>query len=412
LKPLVDIFLIGNMHISPLETQNKLLVMLLFEPQKARRFLSDHKTGTAPSRPVPDWPRLVEMAQQEGVSAVLFHNITSHHLEDLVPQERCRALSNQYYANLKRNLSIVGALRVVLAIFQEAGISCIVLKGIALAERVYPNIALRGMSDVDILVRKADLFKVDDHLSSLGYTSRDSSVTKAIHNPAGYLASLEYRRIDPSPLNLHVHWHPVNTSVPAAIFAERIDTDRLWEKAATVAIADSQALMLTPEHLIIYLCEHALRVGHSFDRIILVCDIFYAIKAYEKVIDWDFMIEESRRFNLSRFVYHGLSIVKHHTSSGIPDACIAKLRPPDLSWGEKYFLELQFDNRRIRGSSYFIYLAMNRGLFAKIEFIARTFFPPARILLQRQYRKDAEFSKSLYLLRIGEILSQMKKILK
>jgi hypothetical protein len=395
------------MHISPLETQNKLLGMLLFEPQKARRFLSDHKTGTAPSRPVPDWPRLVESAQQEGVSAILFHNITSHRLEDLVPQDCCRALSNQYYANLKRNLSIIGALREVLATFKEAGMPCIVLKGIALAERVYPNIAMRGMSDVDILVRKADLFKVDEHLSSLGYAPRDSSATKAIHNPVGYLASLDYRRNDPSPLNLHVHWHPVNTSVPAAIFAERIDTDRLWENAATIAVADSQALMLSPEHLVIYLCEHALRVGHSFDRLILACDIFYAIKAFENCIDWEFLIEESRRFNLSRFVYHGLSIVKHHTSLGISDACIAKLRPPYLSRGEKYFLKLQFNNRRIRGSSYFIYLAMNRGLFAKIGFIARTFFPPARILLQRQYRKDAEFSKSLYLLRIGEIISQI-----
>lgn len=386
--------------------------MLLFEPQKARRFLSDHKTGRAPSGSVPDWPRLVEMARQEGVSAVLFHNITSHRLEDLVPQEPYRDLSNKYHANLRRNLSIIGALREVLATFQEAGIPCIVLKGIALAECVYPNIALRGMSDVDILVRKADLFKVDDHLSPLGYASRDSSVTKAIHNPAGYLASLEYRKDDPSPLNLHVHWHPVNTSVPATMFAQRIDTNRLWEKAATAAIADSQAMMLSPEHLIIYLCEHALRIGHSFDRLILVCDIFYAIKAIEKIIDWDLMIEESRQFNLSRFVYHGLSIVRHHTSSGIPDACIAKLKPPDISRGEKYFLKLQFNNRRIRGSSYFIYLAMNRGLFAKLGFITRTFFPPAQILLQRQYRKDAEFSKSLYLMRIGEIFSQMKKILK
>ncbi len=163
--------------------------------------------------------------------------------------------------------------------------------------------------------------------------------------------------------------------------------------------------MLSPEHLIIYLCEHALRVGHSFDRLILVCDIFYAIKAFEKVIDWVFIVEESRRFNLSRFVYHGLSIVRHHTSPGIPDAYIAKLRPPDISQGEKYFLKLQFNNRRIRGSSYFVYLAMNRGFFAKVGLIARTFFPPAQILLQRQYRKDSEFSKSLYLLRIREIFS-------
>ncbi|MCX5836895.1 MAG: nucleotidyltransferase family protein, partial [Deltaproteobacteria bacterium] len=299
---------------------------------------------------VPDWTNLVEQARREGVSAVLFHNITSHHLEDLVPQDRCRDLSNQYYANLKSNLLIIGELREVLATFQDAGIPCIVLKGIALAERVYPNIAMRGMSDVDILVKKDALFKVDDYLSSLGYLSQDSSVEKAIHNPAGYLASLEYRK-NASPLNLHVHWHIVNTSVPATMFVEQIDINRLWEQSTMTAVADSRALMLRPEHLIIYLCEHALRVGHSFDRLILICDIFYAIKASENVIDWDFMIGECRRFNLSRFVYYGLSIVKHYTSLGIPDECFTQLKPSDMSWGEKYFLSLQLNNRRIRGSS-------------------------------------------------------------
>ncbi len=187
---------------------------------------------------------------------------------------------------------------------------------------------------------------------------------------------------------------------------------RLWEKAVMTSAADSKALTLCPEHAVIYLCEHALRVGHSFDRLILICDIFFSIKAFENIIDWNFVSEESGRFGLSRFVYYGLSIVKHYTSLGIPDECIAKLRPPDISLGEKLFLRLQLNNRRIRGSSYFIYLAMNRSLSDKAGFIARTFFPPPQILLQRQYRKDAEFSKSLYLLRIGEIFSQLKKILK
>ena len=360
---------------------------------------------------VPDWTNLVEQARCEGVSGVLFYNIRKHGLTSLLPQDAYISLSTLYYAKLKRNMHILGALRGVLSILQEANIQCIILKGIALAEHVYPNIAMRGMSDVDILVKKEDLFKIDECLSSLEYTSRDSTLEEALHNPVGYLASLEYRKDDPSPLNLHVHWHAVNTSVPATMFVERIDINRLWEHSAVTSVADSHALMLSPEHLIIYLCEHALRVGHSFDRLILICDIFFSIKAFENIIDWNFVSEESRRFGLSRFVYYGLSIVKHYTSLGIPDECIAKLRPPDISRGEKYFLKLQFNNRRIRGSSYFIYLAMNRGLFAKLGFITRTFFPPAQILLQRQYRKDAEFSKSLYLLRIGEIFSHILGLL-
>jgi hypothetical protein len=391
-------------------TEDKFILKLLFEPEKLKSILPDQEAATIPPENDPDWTNLVEKARQEGVSAVLFHNIVKHHLEDLVPQDSYGDLSNHCYANMKRNMSIIGELREVLATFQEAGIPCIVLKGIALAELVYPSIDMRGMSDVDILLKKEDLFTVDEHLSSHGYTSTDSTVTKAIHNPSGYLASLEYRK-NASPLNLHVHWHIVNTSVPATMFVEQIDINRLWEHSAVTSVADSHALMLRPEHMIIYLCEHALRVGHSFDRLILICDIFYAIKAFERIIDWAFVSEESRRFGLSRFVYYGLSIVKHYTSLGIPDECIAKLRPPDISFGEKLFLRLQLNNRRIRGSSYFIYLAMNRRLSDKVRFIFRTFFPPPQILLQRQHRKNSKFTNSLYLPRLGEGFSHLWKVL-
>ncbi|MBN2437082.1 MAG: nucleotidyltransferase family protein [Deltaproteobacteria bacterium] len=391
-------------------TEDKFILKILFEPEKVKTILSDEKAGIVPPGDAPDWTRLVEKARQEGVSALLFHNITKHRLEYLIPPESCRNLSNHYHTNLKRNMAIVGKLRDALATFQKAGIPCIVLKGIVLAEHVYPNIAVRGMSDVDILVKKEDLLTIDGHLSSHGYRSTDSAVTKAVHNPVGYLASLEYRK-NSSPLNLHVHWHPVNTSVPATMFAEQIDINRLWEHSAVTRVADSHARMLRPEHMIIYLCEHALRIGHSFDRLILICDIFFSIKAFEKMIDWDFIVEESRRFNLSRLIYYSLSIVKHYTSLDIADGCLAKLRPPDISLGEKLFLRLQLSNRRISGSSYLIYLAMNRTLSDKAGFIARTFFPPPQILLQRQYRKGADFKNVYYASRIWEVLSHILGVL-
>lgn len=392
-----------------LTLEDKVLSKLLFEPEKAASLLTKETEGGAVSKGV-DWKIISEQALRDGVSAVLFHNIRKEGLEDLIPAETCRDLSDRYLANLKRNLAVIGALRNILAAFEQAGIPCMVLKGIALAEHVYPDIAMRGMSDVDILVKKQDLFRVDDLLSSRGYTPRDSTVNRAVRAPAGYLASLDYRSDDPSPLNLHVHWHPVNSSVPAVMFAGRIDVNRLWENAADVAVADSRVRMLRPEHLIIYLCEHGLRIGHSFDRLILVCDIVYALRTFERVIDWDFLTEESSRFSLSRLVYHGLSIVGHHAPPVVPGARLAELRPPDLSRGERYFLRLQFENRRIRGSSYFIYLAMNRGLPSKIHFILRTFFPPVQILLQRQYRKESGSSGSLYFLRAGEILFHILRL--
>lgn len=391
-------------------TEDRLLFKLLFEPEKARALILNR----APEITLPehdfDWQKLVQKAQQEGVAGVLFHNMQKHRLDDLFPEKHYRFLSYQYYNNLKRNMSTIAELRVVLAKFQEAGVLSMVLKGIALAEHIYPGIGMRGMSDVDLMIKKSDIIKVDDCLSSLGYVSRDSSVLKALNNPEGYLASIEYRRDDAASLNLHVHWHTVNTSVPATAFIGHIDIGRIWEKSVTARVADSYARMLCPEHLIIYLCEHALRVGHSFDRLILICDIFFAIKFYENNIDWNFIVEESNRFHLCRFVYYSLSIVEYFTLLNIPDDFLQQLKPDKISRGEKLFLDLQMKNNRIRGSSYFIYLSMNRGFLKKIKFIARTIFPPQEILLQRRYGRDAEFTKKYYLFRIWEVITHIFRI--
>jgi hypothetical protein len=116
------------------------------------------------------------------------------------------------------------------------------------------------MSDVDILVKKNDVTALDRILSSRGYICVDSSPSTAVNNPIGYLASLEYQKQDGCVLNLHVHWHMVNSSVPATMFVERIEMERIWDRAVPARVADADAYALCPEHLVIYLCEHALRV--------------------------------------------------------------------------------------------------------------------------------------------------------
>lgn len=388
-------------------TEDKFILRYLFAPEKAEAVPPAEGAGRVKAEKDPDWSVFLKKTRREGVSAVIFHNLRKQGLAARIPTEILSALSRDYHANLKRNMLIIGELRTILSRLQAAGIPCIVLKGIALAELVYPSLAMRGMSDVDLLVRQEDIRKADACLSSLGYASRDGNFSSAMQNPAGYLASLEYRKDPPSPLNLHLHWHLVNTSVPATAFIHGIDMDRIWERAEMTSLADSTALTLCPEHLIVYLCEHALRVGHSFDRLILICDLFYTVKAFEDKTDWNGLVEESRRTGLSRFAYHGLTIIKHFTGQAIPEACLAQLKPLDLARSERLFLRLQRCNRRVRGSSYFIYLAMNRGMSAKAGFITRTFFPPSQIILQRRYLKEGEFKKSLYLSRIGEICSHI-----
>jgi len=244
---------------------------------------------------------------------------------------------------------------------------------------------------------------VDKYLNSLGYRSVDSSARLALDNPAGYLASVEYRRDDPSAVGIHVHWHLVNTSVPATAYVAFIDMDALWEKSRRARVVDADTRILSPEHLIIYLCEHALRVGHSFDRLILVCDLFFALRFYEKNIDWGFLVEEARRFRLDRFVYFGLLIASRFSSFSLPPEVMENLKPVRITLPERWFLNTQLANERLRGSSIFVHLAMNECLLDKAKFIIYTFFPPRSILFQRRYTTEGVAGARLYLDRVGEI---------
>ena len=357
-----------------------------------------------------DWDHLIRRMSDEGVLFLFFYYIKQFNLQNLLPPDVFDVLSGRYYENLRKNMIACTVLKPVFDALNKQAVPFIVLKGIGLAERVYPGFGIRGMSDADLLVKKDDMYRVDAALASMGYAASDSSVAQALNNPVGYLASLDYRKNDGSLPNLHIHWHPVNTSVPAFMFAGQVDQDRLWELAIPATVANATVRILCPEHQLIYLCEHALRINHSFDRLILMYDIFFVVKSYQGEVNWDFVVDEARRFNVSTLVFLSLSIVRHYTSLTLSEEMMRKLRAADLTFGEKAFLDLQIKNRRFRGSSMFVYLAMNRGFVKKCRFLFRTFFPPPPILMQRRYAKDRKFRMSFYGLRLWEVLSHPFRI--
>ncbi len=359
-----------------------------------------------------NWGDFVHLLAEEGVAFLFFYYIERHNLADLIPKEAYHSLAELYYGNLKRNMIATVALQPIFQKFNEQTIPFIVLKGIALAELCYPSFATRGMSDADILVHKNDVYRVDSCLAELGYAAADSFVEEALQNPPGYLASLDYRKDDGSFPNIHIHWHPVNTSVPAYMFSENIDPERLWERAIPARLADADVLILCPEHQVVYLCEHGLRINHSFARLILIYDIFYAINAHKDRIDWDFVVQEAKRFGLEKFVFWGLTIVERYTAFLSSGVIMKKLCPSGLTIGEQSFLSLLLHNRRFRGGSILVYLAMSRGLREKSRFLFRIFFPPRHILLQRSYAKNQKFGMLWYFRRLREVVAHIIFVLR
>ena len=357
-----------------------------------------------------NWNSFMEKARENGVSAIV--SLKLNEVKNLfpdIPSLISEELGKDYYLNAAKNALIFEELRKVLKAFRESGLPAIVLKGAALASTVYENLALRPMTDVDLLVRKEDLLLADERLKLLGYMPSDRSAND-MNFSSSYLTSLDYRNSSQNSPSFHIHWHFVNSTIPNESYIHHVKMENIWRDAEKADIADVETSVMASHHLIIHLSEHALRVSHSANKLCFFCDVNEAVHFYGSKLDWNKLVDESFKFRLSRMVYLSLYFTSQFLGTGIPEDVLLKLKPERLSLGEKIFVKSILNNRHVGGLSYLVHLSMNRGLSRKMKFVWRTFFPPRRILAQKNYCRPKKISPIHYLSRINEVFSHIFRI--
>jgi hypothetical protein len=358
-----------------------------------------------------DWDIFVEKARENGVSAVVHARLDEIKKECLdIPSSILNELKKDYYLNATKNTLIFKELGRSLEAFKKSGLEVIVLKGAALAEEVYGNIALRPMSDVDLLVKGADMAHADVQLKTVGYRPIDAAVDE-VDFSSTYLTTLDYRSPEENSPSFHIHWHFVNSTIPNESYIKNIKIENIWRDAENAKIAGVETLIMAPHHQLIHLSEHALRVTHSLSKLRLLCDINEAVNFYQKQLDWSRLIKESFKFNLDRMVYLSLYFSYKFLETQIPEDVLSELRPKHFSVGEKIFMNAISRNLRFPGLSYFVHLSMNKGLFTRLKFVGRTFFPPRQFIAQRNYIPLSEVKFAHYLRRANEVFSRFFKVL-
>jgi hypothetical protein len=138
-------------------------------------------------------------------------------------------LQDHFYKNTHRNLFLTGELLRLLNLFEAQGIFAIPYKGPALAAVAYGNLALREFADLDILIRKQDVQRAKELLTSAGYRPEDR-LTRA--QEAALLRNTHehaFRRDDKGLVDLH--WGVVERH-----FSFPLDPERLWERLERVSL--------------------------------------------------------------------------------------------------------------------------------------------------------------------------------
>jgi hypothetical protein len=276
-----------------------LLCCLRAEPDAAVVRRLDSLVGT-------EWDAFVTASRKHGITPLVYRRLSPSGTNAVVPAGVMATLRQAYLENSARNIGLYRGLGKILERMCQKGIPVIVLKGAHLAELVYGNAALRSMSDVDLLVREADLKRVESDLLELGYAPVDYERT-----PSPDRKHFGYTHAK-SGLYVEIHW-----TVLAASYDLQIDVAGLWERSRPAVIAGQTVAVLCPNDLILHLCihagEHAFRVGLP-----KLCDLCVVVQHEGADIDWTCVLSRAREWRVERCVYTALRITQELLGPIVP----------------------------------------------------------------------------------------------
>lgn len=358
-----------------------------------------------------DWNMVYEISAQWRITSLLYKIIekrSSIIQFPNIPQYFFQKMEGMYIKILNQNRICFERLIEILKVFNKVKIKVILLKGSHLAQFIYQDIGIRSMADIDILVKKDDLDKVEGLLLQMGYDYPQLGQTvydffKVNRDTQGQVCLIERYKtnhyhlypLSDSIKHLEIHWTIVRPTSPF-----NIDIAGLWKRAKKVEVSRTNAMGLSPEDLLLH---HSLHTSYShkynFRGIKQLYDIATIIDHYAHEIDWDQLQLRAYEWGIEKYLYLTLRLSQEILGASVPDSILHDLKPK--LFNEKIVLEAQ---RRILSNEInkFTTASINSpekfypdiSLSEKISYIFHRIFIPSKELAF-QYSLPAS-SKRLY----------------
>ncbi len=320
-----------------------------------------------------NWDYILVNAQRHGISSLLYRSLSSVENDTLVPEKALKNLRGKYYATLAKNMQLYDELNKVLESYRNAGIDVIILKGAALAENVYGDIGLRSFEDIDILVREDDLQKAKRIIVAGGYTL-DESISSEVFNEK-YGCDLHYVK----DIIIEIHWDIIRRKI-YNLYTD-IKIDELWKNARPAKIANTDALVLAPEDMLLHLCVHLSK--HGYNRLIWLCDISEVIGHYD--INWEHVLKNANKYRVKAYMYYSLQFASRLLGADVPGYILQELKPNNLQTKLFYSIHknVLFPNKRNILYNPLLKLLLIDRTPDKLRFLGEYIF---RIFLANLYR--------------------------
>lgn len=215
-----------------------------------------------------NWEKLYKYCTLHGITGLVYYN----HLYNnqlTIPDYLLKSLKMQYFQNSVRNLLIKENIATIGSDFKNKGIDLIILKGFFLLDKIYPDYGSRYCGDIDFLIRKTFVEKVEQVFVNNGFTPFYMKYLSFKKGQSKLVLNGFYKKDIVFDLHYQIF------SSPLKFF--KID-QKLWDETVNIKLADIQLKSLNPEMVFIHLCHHTYRhLVHGKMRLSNFYDLYFLL---------------------------------------------------------------------------------------------------------------------------------------
>ena len=270
-----------------------------------------------------DWPLLVKTADHHGLASLVFASLKKIGLLSTGPKSEIETLRLTYVRASVANHQAFQELSFLVDRFEREKIPLIILKGGALGVTIYPDIALRPMGDLDLLIAPEAVERATRALIERGYVAYAEMAHRFANR---FSVAQAFFRKGNRPSQIDLHWHAFTTPY----YFERIPVEWFQRRTMEISINNQRAFAFSPTAQLLHLSAHYMM--HSYRRLIWSYDLALLISRCHEQIEWEDISESAAEFGLSQVLYEALSEVRERWAVAMPVASYERLRTIQMPW--------------------------------------------------------------------------------
>jgi hypothetical protein len=230
-----------------------------------------------------------------------------------------------YYSTRMSNEGIIYEMEMLTNLFSQADIQVVALKGVCYALTIYPDIGLRPMADLDLLLPASKFPLAVGIAKSSGYVQTVPEASPGLRELLNHEIYLKKFAVPFTNLELH------HSLVADRTYTYAVTVDWFWNQTELLVgqasnVRSENLFMLSPTAQVMYASAHAmLQHGGRNTTLRWYYDLDRLLRVYVKRIDWDELLSQAQTFNWGSALEAALSVTMAYFETPVPREVLVKL---------------------------------------------------------------------------------------